>query len=67
MMSLPSSLTSSPYLMQTHFIYNLVGRDPPAYRPAGDHADQMVRSGTAPYRLRDYFTETSIRNPQSIS
>ena len=22
--------------------------DPPAYRQAGDHADQMVRSGNAP-------------------
>jgi hypothetical protein len=38
-------------LIQTHLIlYKLVGRDPPAYRQAGDHADQPVRSGNAPYR-----------------
>ena len=36
------------------FFLKLVERDPPAYRPraeqAGDHPDQMVRSGSPPYR-----------------
>jgi len=47
---------SENYYIRILFNYNVVGRDPPAYRPrsrpragqAGNHVDQSVRSETRP-------------------